>query len=622
MATSGVNFMINVAARMPGARATNNSLATLEKRLGDATRATRKLEQQQRRLNKAGKLGSQQFLEVTQAKAVAQNRLARLTSDYARRMLAGEEDATAGASGLLSKLGEVSPRLGGIISRFGALGSTGVIAFAGLAVAAVAVVAVVAKIAGAVARVAAKLVRVGIATAAWAEKTRMALGLLLKSDKAGAVAFTHIARLAAELGLNVQETTGQFKKLLAMQFKVGEATDIIKLAADMKALGASALEVQSIIRAIGQIKGKGVLQMEELQQQLAETGISVKLVIDALAKSLGKSSTEIRKLISAGKISADQGIAAIKQAVLQKMHIAKLGDAARKAGNTLTGLWERMKGQWELLKIQLGNELLPLLQKQLAPAFRRLLKWMKTPAAAKAFQKIVAVVKILVNWFSTAVRMIGGFIEGLGNGLAQGEALGATVGQFDAASIQKLVAAAVKFGEAVGKAISKVLALVDALHRVPGIDFATGPLQGGGLQAGGQKAGGSLALGLAAGIANHAGVAIAAATSLASKVSAAVGDVLQIGSPSKLMEQYGRWTAEGFGSGVEAAAPAAQKPMAALVAPSTAPGGGRGQAGPVTIYVTATDGEDVAKKIRAALVQITEGVTIELGAGPAPEGAT
>lgn len=188
------------------------------------------------------------------------------------------------------------------------------------------------------------LTRSVVKMTAFAERSRLALRNLSGGAFEGERAFQTAISLAEEYGLEVDKTVASFTKLRAAQFTLGETKELIKLTTDLRAIGATSLEVASAIRAITQIKAKGRLQAEELVGQLAEAGVATTLVYEALSKQLGKTQDEVRKLITAGKISADVGISAITQAVLKKANIQQAGDAGRQfADATLTGLFNRLK---------------------------------------------------------------------------------------------------------------------------------------------------------------------------------------------------------------------------------------------------------------------------------------
>jgi len=190
---------------------------------------------------------------------------------------------------------------------------------------------------------------------AFGERSRKALALLTGSADEGNRAFELARNTAKDLGLDVQDVVKQFIKLRAAQFTIGETENLVKLGADLQAIGASAEQVDRAILAITQVKAKGRLQSEELLQ-LSEAGVSMALVFRELEKQTGKSTSGVRKLLQAGKVSGDQGVLAIQNAILHKVGIERAGDAGRQfADETLTGMVNRLKTLPGRLLLDLGE---------------------------------------------------------------------------------------------------------------------------------------------------------------------------------------------------------------------------------------------------------------------------
>jgi tape measure domain-containing protein len=277
-----------------------------------------------------------------------------------------------------------------------------------------------ALVGGAMAAVAAvSFVQQSVSMAMFAETSRLAFKNLTGST----AGFERAKKLAAELGLNVVDTTKSMLKLLAAQFKMGESEDILKLAADMQAIGTSAENVQSIVYAISQIKSKGRLQGEELTQQLAEANVSTMLVYQALAAEMGKSVDAVRKAISAGQVDADMGIRAIKTAIMKKVGEHAPGEAAKQfADTTLTGLMQRLKNAPDNLFLRIaeqGKSAIPLIKKvvkQIDAAIASI-----SPRGASEF--VLSMLKLLEQAVPLVIEFGKGFAEGF-SGIT--EALGMT----------------------------------------------------------------------------------------------------------------------------------------------------------------------------------------------------
>jgi tape measure domain-containing protein len=202
-------------------------------------------------------------------------------------------------------------------------------------------VSVVASLAAAVAALSAKFVSALVSAQAFRESTMGAFTSLLKSSGAADKAFKDTIRTADEIGISYKDALSGVNSLLAKGFKADQAQDLVKAMADLKSVVPDA-NIGNLLLAVTQIKSKGVLQMEELQGQIAEAGLSVSVVLEEIGKGIGKSGQEVRKMISQGQISADQGVAGI-MAAIQKTTGKPIGKAAAEASKSLGGLLSRLE---------------------------------------------------------------------------------------------------------------------------------------------------------------------------------------------------------------------------------------------------------------------------------------
>ncbi len=195
----------------------------------------------------------------------------------------------------------------------------------------------------------------------WAESVRKGLGMIsgLGEQKGGAE-FEHARAAALEYGLALQPTIDAYKQLRAVGFSADKALSLTRLTADLKAgLGMTDETVGRIQLALAQIKGAGVLQGDELRQ-LQETGISIDRVWESIARQLGVSVKEARKLKEAGKVTADVAIRAVEEATLGTLGTKAPGEAAAKlAGSTLRGGLGKAKAAWDSWILDLGQTLEP-----------------------------------------------------------------------------------------------------------------------------------------------------------------------------------------------------------------------------------------------------------------------
>lgn len=372
------------------------------------TQQANRLKETLARINSADKMAlgvMRSKTQLMQEQIRAANRL------QIAQLRASKSPDRGGFGGLLDKLGSgglqglLGAAVGGGIATLIA-GAIGLVARLGIALAQMGLQATVA------------FTKAAVGAAVFAQNTTMALDMITKGH--GAEEFDKIRRLAADLGLEVQGTVKQYKDLRAMQFSAAQAEGIVKMAADMQALGADAQKVESVMRAMTQVKGKGKLMMEELTSQLAEAGVSTELVVANLAKTRSISADAVRQLIAAGKIGADEGVAAIQSAVMEKLNIKSLGEAGKKmADSTISGMRNRLVGKLENLWLDLGKKLEPVLMR-LAPIAQDIMDALDSPDAQKVIDAIALTFDNLTSTLLEVWPVIKAFGKGFGTGFTKG----------------------------------------------------------------------------------------------------------------------------------------------------------------------------------------------------------
>jgi hypothetical protein len=146
----------------------------------------------------------------------------------------------------------------------------------------------------------------------------------------------------------------------------------------------------------------------------------------------------------------------------------------------------------------------------------------------------------------------------------------------------------------------------------------------------GTEAAAGMVAGLVSGIQAGVGPVVEAIKAMAGSAVDAIKSALKIASPSKIFEDLGGYTGEGFAVGIEAETGAVQSSLEAMVAPPTveAPpaigagsGGGAGAgssvnlAGATFIFNGVADAESSVSAFEEALTRVLEGDAIAVGAG-------
>lgn len=204
------------------------------------------------------------------------------------------------------------------------------------------------------------------------QKSRAAFSMMLGSQELGEIAFKRSRQLAKELGMDIHEVAGSYQRFLSMGFDQAGAEELIKMGADMSALGASTEKVSSVLDAMGKIQATGTLQGDELMM-LAEAGINIGAIYDKLGEKFGKTRGEIVKMKEAGKISADDAIQAIKDTVLATTKQTSFGMARKGViANTLGGGWDKLKAEVRDKMIGIADAAAPALARAMNSVNTRL----------------------------------------------------------------------------------------------------------------------------------------------------------------------------------------------------------------------------------------------------------
>lgn len=160
------------------------------------------------------------------------------------------------------------------------------------------------------------------------EENTIAFEVMLGSADDASKHLKDLARFAETSPFEFPELVGTSKRMLAMGFSIKEIIPSLRAVSD--AAAALGSDIDGITLALGQMRQKGRLQAEEMNQ-LVERGIPA---WEILSKAIGKTVEETRKLSEQGKISG-RGAA---QAILIGMKERYGGLGERFARETATGL--------------------------------------------------------------------------------------------------------------------------------------------------------------------------------------------------------------------------------------------------------------------------------------------
>lgn len=138
------------------------------------------------------------------------------------------------------------------------------------------------------------------------QQLEIAFGTMLKSKEKANELMAQMTDLAAKTPFGLQEVSEGAKRLLAFQVPAEEVTETLRRMGDVAAgLG---VPMGQLIHVYGQVKAQGKLMTNDLYQFM-NAGIPI---IAELSKVVGKSESEIKDMVSAGKIGFAEVQAVIK----------------------------------------------------------------------------------------------------------------------------------------------------------------------------------------------------------------------------------------------------------------------------------------------------------------------
>ena len=138
------------------------------------------------------------------------------------------------------------------------------------------------------------------------QQLEISFGTMLKSKEKANDLMAQKADLAAKTPFGLEEVSEGAKRLLAFQVPAEEVTETLRRMGDVAAgLG---VPMGQLIHVYGQVKAQGKLMTNDLYQFM-NAGIPI---IAELSKVVGKSETEIKDMVSAGKIGFPEVQAVIK----------------------------------------------------------------------------------------------------------------------------------------------------------------------------------------------------------------------------------------------------------------------------------------------------------------------
>tara|TARA_R110002020_G_scaffold179804_2_gene373538 strand:- start:12660 stop:14108 length:1449 start_codon:yes stop_codon:yes gene_type:complete len=259
------------------------------------------------------------------------------------------------------------------------------------------VVVQAAKIATAVAAIG--FVKMGIGAAAAMQQDLITIKTFVGSAEKARDVMKSLREFATKTPFQLKDLIAATKNMLAFGFAQDEITDKLFIFGNLAA--AANVPVGELTQIFGKIKGQGKLMGETLNQ-LAERGIPV---ISALAEHFKVPETAIREMVTAGKVSFDEMMAAMQALAGEG---GKMGSLMEEQSKTLAGRWSTLKDQFMDVAITVGEVLIPALEK-LVQIGSSVIAWVKNLDASgiKMNLTIAAMAGsflMMLKWFPKIIR--------------------------------------------------------------------------------------------------------------------------------------------------------------------------------------------------------------------------
>lgn len=194
----------------------------------------------------------------------------------------------------------------------------------------------------------------GIMLSASMEQSQMAFTTLLGSAEKADQFLRDLWGFAARTPFEFEGLQQSARQLLAFGFRAEEILPMLTSVGDAaSALGGGQVEISRIVRALGQMRAKGKVSAEEMQQ-LAELGIPA---WDMLAKKIGIGVPEAMKRAEQGLIPGVFGVYSLMEGMNKRF-----GGMMEVQSKTLLGMWSTTKDNLAGIMRAIGDDAIKALE--------------------------------------------------------------------------------------------------------------------------------------------------------------------------------------------------------------------------------------------------------------------
>lgn len=489
-------------------------------------------------------------------------------------------------------------------------------------------------------------------SAQFRENTLISLRTILGTQEAAHRVFEESQRIAQMTPLDTRTVISQRSGLVQAGFSERMAGVVQAAAIDVgQAAGGGAdgaARMQQFIHALSKLQGQRTLSGEMLEG----IGGNRAHLFQAIARRMNITGNEaqimqkVQRAISARRVNSDVALGAVFDTVQADVSHGRLGGLARAQSDSLTGLLSNLQSApGDLLdsmdlanssgistlrgalksilglfdkNSDSGKRMMGIVDSLVNGVFGTLFRDLSDPATAGgAMDKILTTMEQLVPVVTSVVDGIKSFGEGAISGLM--EALAPMMNGSQATGVEKNTAAWKQLGEVIGGAVGYMVRFADLIARIlssisqvsVGVTDKIFDLfhSGDGRQTTtrGVQMGQQIAAGVAQGMRDGQSTVAAAAVEMSDTAVSSASNRLQIESPSRVFARLGRYTAEGFGMGIEQGTDAVDKAVTNLVSSPRAPQAqgtppSQQQAGiSVTVNVNGDATDETVDKLRSTI---------------------
>ena len=336
------NAMRKSSSAMKGVEVAQKSLAEARERYGDdssqAARAELALMEAQTRAERAGmdlERAQTRLADAQEEAATASQRASEAASAQA-----ASYGRLASVSAGLGKAGTALAAAGGVVRSLGGMASSVGQALSGVGETLTSHVTL--PLAGATAAAGA----FALSTASAAETTEISFTTMLGSEERALSMMGELADFAAHTPFELSGLQAATRQLLAYGFTADEVIPMLTAVGDATAaLGTGQSGIESVTRALGQMKTRGKVSAEEMLQ-LTEAGIPA---WEYLARTIGTDTAGAMDKVTDGAVSASVGIAAVTQGMREDF-----GGMMEEQSKTVEGLFSNLSDAIEqpLMKLR------------------------------------------------------------------------------------------------------------------------------------------------------------------------------------------------------------------------------------------------------------------------------